>query len=119
VFIVASCRIEGFSASVSHSTVRVMVVEMLTFEVAETEREQWLAIEEHVWSRFLEAQPGFVRKEMWVSSDDSEAVHAVIWWESLEQWKAIGPERVAEVDALMGPWLRDATMRVFDHLRDS
>ncbi len=95
-----------------------MVVEMLTFEVSETDRAAWLDKEEQVWSRFLEAQPGFVRKEMWVSSDDPTAIHAVIWWESLAQWKAIGPEKVAEVDALMGSLLRDATMQAFDHLRD-
>lgn len=107
-----------FSGVVTGATVWVMVVETLTFEVAESEREQWLAVEEEVWSRFLEAQPGFVRKEMWASCEDPGAVQAVIWWESMDQWKAIGPERVAEVDARMGPWLRDATMHAFDRVRD-
>ena len=95
-----------------------MVVEMLTFEVAPSERDAWLSVEEQVWSRFLEAQPGFVRKEMWVSSDNPVSVHAVIWWESLEQWKAITPAQVADVDARMGEWFRDATVQAFDMVRD-
>ena len=67
-----------------------MVIEMLTFDVDPSERAEWLDVEERVWSRFLEQQDGFVRKEMWLGPEDATAVHAVIWWESMEQWKAIG-----------------------------
>ena len=36
--------------------------------------------------------------------DDSSAVHAVIWWESMASWKAIGPdtEMILDVVALAG-----------------
>ena len=93
-----------------------MVIEMLTFDVARADRDEWLEVEGEVWTRFLEQQDGFVRKEMWVSSDDPTAVHALIWWASLDQWQAIGPDEVAAVDRRMGPWLREATMRAFDQL---
>lgn len=96
-----------------------MVVELLTFEVEPAERDEWLRIEESVWSRFLERQPGFVRKEMWMGPDDSSAVHAVIWWESMASWKAIGPDTVAEVDEQMGEWLRVATCQALEVLRQS
>ena len=95
-----------------------MVVEMLTFEVTPAERAEWLDVEEAVWSRFLERQPGFVRKQMWVDQQDPGRVHAMIWWESMELWKQIGADKVAEVDQLMGPWLREATLRTFDVVRD-
>ncbi len=95
-----------------------MVIELLTFSVAEHEQEEWLRVEEQVWSRFLERQDGFVRKEMWVEEDDADTIHAVIWWESMEQWKAIGPDAVAEVDTRMGAWLRDPTCRAFHVVRD-
>ena len=98
-----------------------MVIELLTFQVAADERDEWLRIEEQVWSRFLEQQDGFVRKEMWVEEDDdgdADTIHAVIWWESLEQWKAIGPEAVAAVDEQMGAWLREPTCRTFHVVRD-
>jgi uncharacterized protein (TIGR03792 family) len=95
-----------------------VVIEWLTFEVAEDERAEWLAVEESVWSRFLEAQPGFVRKEMWVEHGDPGRVHAVIWWNSMDEWKRITPDTVAEVDVRMGRHLKSCTMRVFDVARD-
>lgn len=96
-----------------------MVIEMLTFTVSPGERREWLEVEERVWSRFLEQQDGFVRKEMWVSADNESEVHAVIWWDSMEQWKSIGAEAVNAVDEEMGEWLRKSTMRVFEVARES
>jgi uncharacterized protein (TIGR03792 family) len=96
-----------------------MVVEMLTFAVAEADRAEWLRVEEQVWSRFLERQPGFVRKEMWVDVEDTASVHAMIWWESLELWQAISAETVAAVDAGMGEWFREGTLRTFQVVRES
>lgn len=96
-----------------------MVIEFLTFPVAADEREAWMAVEEQVWSRFLESQSGFIRKELWVDETDDDQVHAVIWWESHEAWKAIGADTVAEVDERMGEWLRHPTERVYRVARTS
>lgn len=94
-----------------------MVIEMLTFEVAPDQQPEWLALEERVWSRFLEQQPGFVQKEIWIEDVRPDLVQVVIWWESMELWKRITPEQVAEVDRGMGDAWRDCTMRVFDVAR--
>ena len=97
-----------------------MVIELLTFRVDPGERDRWLAVEEEVWSRYLEGCDGFVRKEMWLPEEDPGTVRAVIWWESMGQWKAIGPEAVAEVDARMGDWLREPTScEAYEVLRES
>jgi uncharacterized protein (TIGR03792 family) len=95
-----------------------MVIEMLTFAVSPEERSAWLEVEERTWSRFLEQQPGFVRKEMWLEEGDESHVHAVIWWESMEKWKAIGPDQTRIVDDSMGEWLRHPTMRVHHVIRE-
>ncbi len=95
------------------------VVEFLTFTVPESELPGWLAVEEQHWSRFLERQAGFVRKEMWRSADDPTSVHAVIWWDSMEDWKAIPHTALDEVIAAMGTHERTATCAVFDVLRES
>ena len=95
-----------------------MVIEMLTFDIDPTERTSWLAIEEANWSRFLEVQDGFVRKEMWGSPDQPNKVHAVIWWESMEQWKAIPQADLDAVIEAMGPHEREGVLTVFDLLRD-
>lgn len=90
-----------------------MVIEWLTFEVPADEQAEWLALEESIWSRFLEQQPGFVRKEIWIDEEAPDLVNAVIWWESLELWKAITPEHVAAVDSRMGTAWKPCTMKVY------
>ena len=67
-----------------------MVIEHLTFTVDPAERDEWLAVEEQTWSRFLERQAGFIRKEIWVEREHPEDVHAMIVWESEALWQAIG-----------------------------
>lgn len=96
-----------------------MVIEFLTFRVDPAEREQWLPIEEQTWSRYLERQRGFIRKEMWTNREDPAEVHAVIWWTDQETWFSIPDSEIADVDAAMGPWFRNATsMRIFDVVRE-
>jgi len=93
------------------------VIEFLTFDVPPTERDEWLAIEELHWSRFLERQPGFIRKEIWLSRDAPSAVHAVIWWESMAHWKQIEQGELDRVVEAMGSYERTATCSSFDVLR--
>lgn len=95
-----------------------MVVEFLTFEVDPAERERWLVEEEKHWSRFLETCDGFLGKEIWFEPDDPRRVHAVIRWDSMQSWQAVPRDQIAAVDAAMGPWRRDATMRAFEVIRD-
>lgn len=95
-----------------------MVIEFLTFEVDPAERDQWLAVEEQHWSRYLESCDGFAGKEMWVAGDDPGRVHAVIRWKSMQDWQAVPSADVEAVDEAMGEWLRTATMRAFQVVRD-
>jgi uncharacterized protein (TIGR03792 family) len=95
-----------------------MVIEFLTFHVPEHERAEWMEVEERTWSRFLERQPGFVRKQLWVDADDADHVHAMIEWETLDHWHAIPGDELAAVDEAMGPWWRDCTCRTFHVIRD-
>lgn len=96
-----------------------MVIEMLTFVVDPGELAGWLPVEEANWSRFLERQDGFVRKEMWRSADDPSRVHAVIWWASMEQWRAIPQPELDAVIEAMGPHEKEGVLTVFDVLRES
>lgn len=100
-----------------------MVVEFLTFSVPEGELATWMQVEEQHWSRFLERQPGFVRKQLWSPAGDpggdgARQVHAVIWWETLEQWQAVPADELAAVAEAMGPHEREATCLAYDVLRD-
>jgi uncharacterized protein (TIGR03792 family) len=95
-----------------------MVIEHLTFKVSQERRAEWLDVEERTWSRFLERQPGFVGKQMWIERGDDEHVHALIWWETESQWTAIDAAELAAVDAAMGDLCIEAELRVFDVIRD-
>lgn len=94
-----------------------MVVEFLTFRVPASERDAWLDLEAQHWTRFLERQDGFVRKEMWAPVGEPGVVHAVIWWESVEQWKAIPTDALEAVAAAMGEHERTAECTTFEVLR--
>jgi len=95
------------------------VVEFLTFDVPLDERADWLAIEERHWSRFLEQQTGFAGKQIWENPDDPSKVHAVIWWESMEDWKAIPDDELAAVADAMGEHERVPVLTTFNLVRDS
>jgi uncharacterized protein (TIGR03792 family) len=95
-----------------------MVVEYLTFQVDAARRADWLDVEERTWSRFLEAQPGFIRKQMWTERGDDDHVHAAIWWETEADWLAIDPDQLAAVDAAMGELCVLGRLRTFDVIRD-
>jgi uncharacterized protein (TIGR03792 family) len=95
-----------------------VVIEFLTFPVTPDERAAWMEVEERTWSRFLEGQPGFVRKQLWVDVDDDQHVHAMIEWASIEDWKAIPHDQLAAVDEAMGDWVRECTCRTFEVIRD-
>ena len=93
------------------------VVEFLSFDVPEARRKAWVSKEGEVWSTFLEATPGFLRKELWDSIEDPDRMTVVIWWRSLADWKAITPEQVAGIDADMGGLVIEPTMRSYRVVR--
>lgn len=94
------------------------VIEFLTFDVPDSERSEWLQVEEQHWSRFLERQDGFVNKQIWENSDNPGKVHAVIWWESMEQWKAIPKDELASIVNEMGEYEREPVLTTFNLVRD-
>jgi uncharacterized protein (TIGR03792 family) len=95
-----------------------VVIEFLTFRVHPSERAAWMEVEERTWSRFLERQAGFVRKQLWVDVDDEHHVHAMIEWASLDHWKSIPADALAAVDRAMGAWHRESTCRTFAIVRN-
>ncbi|NJM46655.1 MAG: TIGR03792 family protein [Alkalinema sp. RU_4_3] len=75
-----------------------MAIEWLTIEVPEGNRDRFIALDREIWTKFLSSCPGFIRKQVWVNPEKPEQVCLVVEWESREEWKAIDPEALAEVD---------------------
>ena len=95
-----------------------MVIEFLTFRVPVEKREKWKLLDSEVWTRFLSAQEGFVKKELWQSPENEDELHAVIWWEDKASWAAITPAQISKVDEGMGEFLIEPMMREFRVVRD-
>ena len=91
-----------------------MVIEFLTFTVAPADQAHWLDLDADTWTRFLQRQPGFVSKQVWVDREFVDQVHAVITWTDEASWHAIPSDELAAVDAEMGEWIRPCTLRAFD-----
>jgi uncharacterized protein (TIGR03792 family) len=96
-----------------------VVVEELTFEVEAEVQDLWLAREHEVWGPFLTGQAGFVRKEVWRPLSRPGRVHVLVWWASLEAWKAVPPDAVEAVEAQMGHLRRPCTSRAHAVLREA
>jgi uncharacterized protein (TIGR03792 family) len=95
-----------------------VVVEELTFEVEADVLERWLTREGATWDALLQAQDGFLGKEVWVAADGGpDAVRVLVWWASRAQWKAVDPEALAAADERMGDLLRPSRCREFRRLR--
>jgi uncharacterized protein (TIGR03792 family) len=91
-----------------------VVIEFLTVDVAPDQRDAWLERDDAVWTAFLAQQPGFLGKERWVARDDPSRVHLVISWASWAAWEAVPDAEMAEIDARMGAFRREAVCRAYD-----
>lgn len=76
-----------------------MVIEYLTFRVDADARERFVQVDETVWTSLLSTYPGFIEKEVWISSDNLEEVTTVIRWASLSAWKSIPADVLQDTDA--------------------
>lgn len=71
------------------------MIEWLKFQVPEALRERFIQVDEAVWTTALAKYPGFMGKEVWLSTEQPDEIVFVIQWASLEAWKSI-PENVLQ-----------------------
>jgi uncharacterized protein (TIGR03792 family) len=89
-----------------------MVIEWLKFTVTSELREQFVQKDAEIWTVVLASYPGFLNKEVWISSDRLDEVVAVIRWESLEQWQAIPAEVLDQTEAKFAAAMGDTYQMV-------
>ena len=74
-----------------------LAVEHLVYEVKPQAFVSWLEAEFEFWTKGeADRFPILVGKEMWLCEGDPHKVTIILYWESLEQWKAIDPQWLAE-----------------------
>jgi hypothetical protein len=109
---------------------RNVVVEELTFRVEAELLDAWLAREAGTWDNFLRGQPGFLRKEVWLTppcdqdgapsalhGEAAETVRVLVWWADRQAWKAVPDQALGRLDDAMGTLLRASVCREFRLLR--
>jgi uncharacterized protein (TIGR03792 family) len=74
-----------------------MIVEWLRIQVAPEQREAYVQKDYEIWTNFLRQQPGFLRKDVWISTDNLSEVVLSIHWATLEQQQAIPKPDLEEV----------------------
>ena len=74
----------------------VEIVEHLRVKVPAGAREAWLAAEQRTWEPWLEAQAGFLGRDLFWDSVREEGI-LLIHWASREQWQAIPTGEVRQV----------------------
>ena len=75
-----------------------MVIEWLTFEVAPEHREQFIQIDDEIWTAALSQYPGFLSKEVWISPENLGQVVFIVHWQTREQWKSIPQDELDAVE---------------------
>lgn len=86
-----------------------MEIEWLKVHVTPELREQFVQKDAEIWTAALAQYPGFLSKEVWISSDNLSEVIIVIHWESLEQWQAIPQAALEQVEAQFNQAMGDSS----------
>lgn len=78
-----------------------LAVERLVYEVRPEAYERWKAVEFEMWTKGeADRFPFFLGKETWLQkTDDVYRVTVIIYWQSLEEWRAIDPEWLDQHEA--------------------
>jgi uncharacterized protein (TIGR03792 family) len=73
-------------------------VEYLVFTMKPELVDQFIELDRAIWTKELATCEGFVSKEVWVNKKKPGEITTILYWNSLEQWKAIDHQWLAEVD---------------------
>jgi len=70
-------------------------VEYLIFQLEDPKMiDRFIELDHTIWTAYLESNPGFIAKEVWVNEENPGELHTVVIWETMEQWKVIPLEEL-------------------------
>ncbi|MBD2356586.1 TIGR03792 family protein [Tolypothrix sp. FACHB-123] len=75
-----------------------MVIELLKFKIAADVRDTFIQKDEEIWTAALANYPGFLAKEVWLNPDDYTEITFIVRWATREQWKAISPAELQDIE---------------------
>ncbi len=66
-----------------------MIIEWLKVKIAAAQREQFIQLDDEIWTAALAQNPGFLGKDIWIDPTKSDELVLVIRWANREAWKSI------------------------------
>ncbi len=66
-----------------------MIIEWLKFRVSPDLREEFIEIDQQIWTNKLKTYSGFLGKEVWLNPERMDEVIMLIRWQSRGEWKSI------------------------------
>ncbi|MFM7449053.1 MAG: TIGR03792 family protein [Leptolyngbyaceae cyanobacterium] len=66
-----------------------MVIEWLKFEIAPDLIDQYIEVDEEVWTTTLRQYPGFLGKQVWLDPNHLNIAILIIYWSDREAWKSV------------------------------
>lgn len=74
-------------------------VEYLIFQVEDSQTvDEFIKKDAKIWTSFLQKNPAFKSKEIWINDQTPGEIHSIITWENLEGWKSISEELCKDID---------------------
>ena len=96
VFLGSSCGSESSSKSKKLTAAR-QAVEYLVFEIKEGRVQEFIDLDQEIWTQQLAKHPGFIAKEIWINEFKPTEVTAIIYWNSMEEWESISEEELNKI----------------------
>ena len=99
VMVIISALLVSCGNQVGHSSVEKtvrqtdQVIEHLSFNVKADRVEEFIELDQKIWTTRLAQFDGFISKEVWTDEYKPGEVILIICWDSFEAWKSI-PEEV-------------------------
>lgn len=71
-------------------------IEQLHFTVNPNTVEKFIELDYEIWTKMLSKQEGFVRKELWVSKNNTCEIFTITYWRDIKYWKKIDKKILEE-----------------------
>lgn len=77
-----------------------VTLERMVFSVQPGMVDEFLDVDESIWTTYLEQKEGFLRKEVFLNYDDSSSVTVLIYWNTPESWFNIPRKEMMQIDSV-------------------
>ena len=93
-----------------------MVIEWLKFRISPNLREEFLELDQQIWTEKLKTYPGFLGKEVWLNPKRLDEVVILIRWQTREEWKSIPQEEIDQIEKQFNQKMQETNYQMIESL---